>query len=586
MSCTKETHTVFVTGKVARIGKIQHDVFMLQILYPATSFESLPTPGQFFMLKAIPSTVLLCRPISVYCSEFLKDGIAKVSFLILKKGQGTKELCSLEEGQEVALLGPVGNSFPQPESNPSCIIGGGIGVAPVAGFAQTLNKQSYDFFACFRSGSYGLENIEPNKLIVTTEDGSCGLKGILPDVLTAKVLSENKYGCVYACGPEAMLAYVKKICKEANIQCYLSMERRMACGVGACLGCTIPTTQGNKRCCKDGPVFPAEIINFPEKKVVVASKEKTSAVDLSVEIAGVKFANPVIAASGTFGYGSEYSCLINVNQLGGICSKGLTLEERQGNQGIRLQETPSGIINSIGLENPGIPHFISNELPAMMQLDAVTIANLSGSTVETYVQGAKLLAQTDVPMIELNISCPNVKAGGMTFGLVPEAAAEVTAAVCNAASNKPIVVKLSPNAPDVIAVAHAVRKAGAKAISLINTVQALSIDIEQGKPIFANVKAGLSGPAIKPLALRLVYDLVQSINALPEQERIPVIGLGGISCWQDAVEFIMAGATAIQVGTATFANPFCMNEIVLGLKAFMERKGYSTINEFRGIAHL
>lgn len=306
-------------------------------------------------------------------------------------------------------------------------------------------------------------------------------------------------------------------------------------------------------------------------------------VDLSVEICGVHFENPVIAASGTFGYGEEYSSIIDVNALGGICSKGLTLEPKAGNVGIRLHETPSGLINSIGLENPGITHFIHNELEQMLKLKPVAIANLSGSSLETYVEGAKLLDKTQIKMIELNISCPNVKAGGMAFGMKAEDASKVTQAV-REATKKPLIVKLSPNAPDLVGIANAVRTSGADAVSLVNTFQAMAINVETGKPIFANIKAGLSGPAIKPIALRMVYDVAKNFSALPESQQIPIIGLGGISNWIDAVEFIMAGASAIQVGAATFANPACMNQIISDLKSFMARKNYSTINDFKGLA--
>ena len=456
-----------------------------------------------------------------------------------------------------------------------------------------MPENSYDFYAGFKSGSYGLEKLKANKLVVTTDDGSCGVKGMIPQVLDAAALKNAGYQVVYSCGPEPLLAYVQEICGEAGIPCYLSMESAMACGMGACLGCTIATTEGNRRCCADGPVFPGEILLFqkkaPTKKLVVEGKAILSAdcqPDLSVNIAGVDFANPVIAASGTFGYGSEYQPILAVNRLGGICSKGLTLEGRPGNGGIRLKETAGGIINSIGLENPGIKHFVEHELAQMKKLAPVTIANLSGSTIESYVEGAKLLAQAAVPMIELNISCPNVKAGGMAFGLECNAASAVTAAVREAAPNIPLMVKLSPNAPDLIGVADAVRQAGADALSLINTVQAMSIDIYKGRPLFDNVRAGLSGPAVKPLALRMVFDLVQYMNKLPESQRIPVVGLGGISCWQDAVEFIMAGASAIQVGTATFANPRCMTEIIDGLAAFMKERGYQKLDDFRGLAQI
>ena len=283
--------------------------------------------------------------------------------------------------------------------------------------------------------------------------------------------------------------------------------------------------------------------------------------DLSVEIAGIKFKNPVIAASGTFGFGQNYRGFFDVSRLGGISSKGLTLAPKGGNSGERVIEVSSGDINSIGLENPGVPHFIQNELPEMLKLDTVSIANLAGHDLDSYIKGAELLDKTPVPAIELNISCPNVKAGGMAWGINPEAAFTCVSAVRKATS-KPLIVKLSPNAPDLVSVALACIKAGANALSLINTIQAVAIDIESGRPVFDNIKAGLCGPAVKPIALRMVYDVVKAVNSLPKEQQIPVIGLGGISKWQDAVEFIMAGASAIQVGTATFSNPKTMIEII------------------------
>ncbi len=304
--------------------------------------------------------------------------------------------------------------------------------------------------------------------------------------------------------------------------------------------------------------------------------------ELEVNIAGVSFANPVIAASGTFGYGTEYSRIIDITSLGGICSKGLTLEAKPGNTGIRLHETPAGLMNSIGLENPGIAHFIEQALPTMLALGPVVLANLSGSTMESYVEGARLLDATAVPMIELNISCPNVKAGGMAWGLDCDAAASITAAV-RAVTSKALVVKLSPNAPQLVAVARSVVAAGADALSLVNTFQAFAVDIERARPVFDNVTAGLAGPAIKPLALRLLRDIMLGVPQCADYS-VPVIGLGGIACWQDAVEFIMTGASAVQVGTATFANPHAMREIIAGFNAFMKRKGYQKIADLRGAA--
>jgi dihydroorotate dehydrogenase (NAD+) catalytic subunit len=300
--------------------------------------------------------------------------------------------------------------------------------------------------------------------------------------------------------------------------------------------------------------------------------------DLSVTIAGVRMQNPVIAASGTFGYGSEYSRLIDVSRLGGICTKGLTLNPRPGNMGVRVWETPSGLLNSIGLENPGIPVFIEKELPRMRELGGpAVIANLSGATEDEYVKGAALLNSSVVDMIELNISCPNVKAGGMAFGLDPDTAGGLTAQVRRSCGNKPLMVKLSPNAPFLDKTALACVKAGADALSMVNTFKAMSIDITRRKPVFENVSAGLSGPAIKPIALRMAWELYDALRK--EKVEVPIVGIGGIASTEDALEFLMAGVAAVQVGSATFANPQAMIEIIDGIGGFMASSGLSCIAE-------
>jgi dihydroorotate dehydrogenase (NAD+) catalytic subunit len=280
----------------------------------------------------------------------------------------------------------------------------------------------------------------------------------------------------------------------------------------------------------------------------------------------------VIAASGTFGYGQEYRGFLDVSALGGICTKGLTLRPRPGNTGTRLHETPAGLLNSIGLENPGIPLFLEKELPALRELGPVVIANLSGSDPEEYAEGARLLGASPIDMIELNISCPNVKAGGMAFGLDPGAAASVVGPVRRAAGGKPLVVKLSPNAPDLAAVARSCVNAGADALSLVNTFKAMAIDIYARKPVFDMVSAGLSGPAIRPLALRMVWELGEVLD-------IPLIGMGGIAGPEDALEFLLAGAAAVQVGSATFARPAAMIETIRGIGDYMREKGFLATKE-------
>ena len=601
----------------------------------------LPVPGQFYMLRSEKSQQLLARPISVFNAERNSHGV-EITFLILLKGKGTKELCMLEADDKVQILGPLGNTFPAPAT--SCdgaatgstgasasetdassknngstagskvlICGGGIGVAPVAGFARTLPENSYDFIASFKSGSYGLEGLKAQNLTITTDDGSVGIKGMITAAIDAEKIKQNGYSAVYACGPAPMLNYIKTQAEQAGVQCWISMEARMACGVGVCLGCVIPTAQGNLRCCKDGPVFDSKLLSFPKPEpsriktgvqaqnavaagstaqTGSAQKNGTSAAlqepsltpDLSVTVNGVKFKNPMIGSSGTFGFGTEYAPIFDVNRLGGISSKGLTLEPRQGNSGIRIWETPSGLMNSIGLQNPGIPHFIEHELPEMMKLDAVTIANLSGSSLETYVEGAKLLEKTDVPVIELNISCPNVSAGGAAFGMSCTSASTVVSAV-RSVTKKPLWVKLTPQSPELNEVALACIKAGADAISLCNSFQGVAIDIETGRPVFDKIKAGFGGPAVRPIAVRLIYELYEAIRTLPAEKQVPIIAIGGVSQWQDVVEFVMAGAHLVQVGTNTFANPMTMIECIDGLEAYMKRKGIRTLDEIRGIAH-
>ncbi len=296
---------------------------------------------------------------------------------------------------------------------------------------------------------------------------------------------------------------------------------------------------------------------------------------LETELLGVKLKNPVIAASGTFGFGREYAEIFDLARLGGICGKGLTLCGSVGNQGVRVTETPAGMLNSIGLENPGVAHFVAQEAPYMRSLGCALIANLGGHSASDYLEGARLLNDADIDILELNISCPNVKAGGMAFGLSPESAGDITRRV-KAASRHPLMVKLTPNAPDPVAVALACEDAGADALSLVNTFLGMAIDVEKKRPVFDNVYAGLSGPAVMPLALRIVHQTAKRV-------KIPVVGMGGICSARDALAFLMAGAVAVQVGSATFANPRAMIEIIDGLARYCEENHLENIREIRGI---
>lgn len=297
--------------------------------------------------------------------------------------------------------------------------------------------------------------------------------------------------------------------------------------------------------------------------------------DLRVNLCGFELKNPIIMASGTFGFGKEYGEIYDVSILGGISSKGLTLVAKPGNEGMRVHETPSGMMNSVGLENPGVQGFIDKELPDFSRLDTCRIVNLGGGCEDDYVEGARLLDDKDFDIVELNISCPNVKHGGMAFGIKSEVAREVIRSV-RKATKKPLIVKLSPNAEDIVEMAKVCQEEGADGISLVNTFKAMAIDIHKRRPVFNNVTAGLSGPAIKPIALRMVYEVCQAVT-------IPVVGMGGIMTAEDVIEFIMAGATCVQLGTANFANPRIGQEIIEDLNRFMDENGIKSLDDIRGI---
>ncbi|MBN1055983.1 dihydroorotate dehydrogenase [Clostridium cagae] len=296
---------------------------------------------------------------------------------------------------------------------------------------------------------------------------------------------------------------------------------------------------------------------------------------LKVNINGVEFKNPVIAASGTFGFGAEYNNFYDVGMLGGISSKGLTLNVKEGNEGIRVFETSSGMMNSVGLQNPGIEGFIKNELPEMQKLNTNILANVGGGCFEDYAEAIEKLNDTEVNMIELNISCPNVKCGGMAYGIKSQVAYEFVKEI-KKICKKPLMVKLSPNAENIVEMAAKCEEAGADSLSLINTLKGLAIDPYKRKPIFNNVYAGLSGPAVKPVALRMVHEVSKAVS-------IPVIGLGGISNGIDAIEFMMAGASAIQIGTINFVNPMAGKEIIEEMEAFCKEQGIKDINEIVGV---
>ena len=298
-------------------------------------------------------------------------------------------------------------------------------------------------------------------------------------------------------------------------------------------------------------------------------------VQLNTKIGSLELKNPVMTASGTFGYGTEYSDFMDISRLGAIIVKGTTLNPRQGNPYPRMAETPSGMLNAVGLQNKGVDYFVDHIYPEVRKFQTNVIVNVSGSSIEDYAQCASIInTLDDIPAIELNISCPNVKQGGMAFGVKPESAAQVVSAV-RKAYDKTLIVKLSPNVTDITEIARAVEGAGADSVSLINTMLGMAIDAERRKPILSTVTGGMSGPAVKPVALRMVWQVAKAV-------KIPVIGLGGICSATDAIEFLLAGASAIQIGTANFIDPSISEKVVDGIEEYLVRHGFNSVQEVIG----
>ncbi|HIV68134.1 MAG TPA: dihydroorotate dehydrogenase [Candidatus Butyricicoccus stercorigallinarum] len=300
--------------------------------------------------------------------------------------------------------------------------------------------------------------------------------------------------------------------------------------------------------------------------------------DLRVNFCGVELKNPVTTASGTFGFGHEYGEFYDLGELGGIGVKGLTPEERLGNPAPRIAETPMGILNCVGLQNPGVERFIAEQIPFLRQYDTRIIANVSGTTVEEYAGIVERISDADVDLIEMNISCPNVKCGGLTFGTQPQMVEEVVSAARKVAK-KPLIVKLSPNVTDIAEIARAAVSAGADALSLINTLLGMRIDVESRRPILSNIMGGLSGPAVFPVAVRMVYQVHQAVD-------VPIIGMGGIRSGRDIVEMMLAGASAVAIGTACFADPMAPVKALRELEQFLDAHGIASVTELTGAVQL
>ena len=563
-------------------------------------------PGQFVMLKANEEGLnpLLSRPFSI----FNRFGDLEFEVLYRVLGKGTEILSEIAEGSFLEVTGPLGNGF---ELNLNAVhkvhilIAGGIGIAPLYSLPEYINNNSVQDKIILYYGARKAEELyfrhsihsRFDEVYFATDDGSFGFKGNIMDMLYENTGSGGfndtaKGADFYACGPKPMLNALISRFSESGISGRLqaSLEESFGCGIGACLGCVIKAKTDTgfeyKRVCKDGPVFYANEILIPEKKPEAVKKEDAKSAekkiepDLSVKLGNLSLDYPVMPASGTFGYGEEFFEVIDYNYFGALVTKGISLKPSKGNEMPRICETSCGMINSIGLQNVGFEKFRDEKMPFLRNFNKPVIVNFFGSSIEEYVELAEKLANIGgIGALEANISCPNIKEGGRSFGSDPEVVYELVSSVKEkTGGGLPLIVKLTPMVSDISLIAEVCEKAGADIISLINTIPAAAIDIKTKKFKLNRGYGGLSGAAVKPVALKLVGDVYNAV-------RIPVIGMGGISSWEDAAEFFLAGATAVAVGTYAFVNPKIIPEITAGLKNYLAENGFNSIYRIIGSVH-
>lgn len=558
------------------IQRLTESVFEMTLRGDCSAFSM---PGQFVEIS-IPG-LYLRRPISVCDIEG-----NRLTLVIKTVGKGTEKLLEMAPGMQLDLLTGLGHGFDTSKTYEcALLIGGGVGVPPLYLLARNLLSQGKKVKVVlgFNSSSEIFYEEKFRKLgcdvAVATVDGSAGVKGFVTDAI--RLPEMQGWDAWYSCGPLPMLKALGNAldCSRGEV----SMEERMGCGFGACMGCTIETPWGPKRVCKEGPVFPATLMesfqgNGAPAPTLPRGRQLCSEPSLKTDLCGIELKNPIVPASGTFGFGKEFADIYDLNLLGGISIKGTTLNPRFGNLTPRIAETPDGMINSVGLQNPGAEEVYSHEVPELRKIySGCVIANVSGFSLEDYVEACRMADQCEgVDIIEVNVSCPNVHNGGMAFGTSCESAAEVTRAV-KAVVRKPVFVKLSPNVTDIVSIAKACEDAGADGLTLINTLLGMRIDINTGAPVIANRMGGFSGPAIFPVAVRMVYQVAQAVG-------IPVMGCGGVSTAEEVVEMMMAGASAVQIGSANLVDPMACAKIEKNLPDVLKRLKINNIKDIIGIS--
>lgn len=562
--------------EITGLTRLTDTVFEMSLRGDCTGFSR---PGQFVEIS-IPG-LYLRRPISV-CNI---DG-NHLTLIFKVVGTGTELMAGMTPGTNLDLITGLGNGFDTNMTSKCALLaGGGVGVPPLYLLARKLIEEgkevkvalgfntSEEIFYADKFRRLGAT------VTVATVDGSSGTKGFVTDAINQPQMQGWDFW--YACGPFPMLKALGNALPREKGE--VSMEERMGCGFGACMGCTIVTPWGPKRVCKDGPVFSAVLMesydgNATPPPALPRLRTCDGNPSIATSIGDINLSNPVIPASGTFGFGQEFAELYDLNVLGGISIKGTTLHPRTGNPTPRIAETPDGMINSVGLQNPGAEEVYSREVKELRKIySGCIIANVSGFSIEEYTEACrKADACPEVDIIEVNISCPNVHNGGMAFGTSPEQAAAVTKAV-KSVVRKPVYIKLSPNVTDIVAIARACEEAGADGLTLINTLLGMRININTGSPVIANKMGGFSGPAVFPVALRMVYQVSQAVS-------IPVIGCGGVSSAEDVIEMMMAGASAVQIGSVNLVDPLAGKKIVDNLPEVLKKLRIQNIKEIIGIS--
>jgi len=568
------------------------NVYFLEIELPLKQFWPA-SPGQFVVIEPKFMRSVMPRPFSIV---YLEGKI--MSLLINVVGENTKAYSQLKPGDEISLLGPLGRIIDHGfflEADNYLLVGGGYGGAALVSFADMLSFLSKNYEVLLgsktRNRLAGLTFFHKlGSRLSTICESDSDKPGLATDLLSERLSNISGKTNVIACGPKPMLKKVAELCAVNKIRCFVILEEIMACGVGSCKGCAVYGEDGSFRhVCTDGPTFDTSEwkINWekfapPEKKVlkILPAKKVNLGVNFQYKRKGMArnlfLEYPTMNGSGCLGIEALESKSADYENLGALVTKGVTVMPRSGNKMPRICETPAGMINSIGLENVGLGIFVEKELSRWLAFGKPVFVNISGYKISEYVLLTKAIARTGAAGIEVNISCPNIEEGGMFFGTDPITAFQVINAVRAEAKDKFIIAKLTPNVTDIAAIAKAVWAAGADAISLINTIQAMAIDVRTRRPKIGAISGGLSGPAIRPIGVKRVYDIYQAGLG------VYIIGMGGIEDAESAAEYFIAGAHAVAIGTGGFSRWNIFGELNLGLMEVIRHHRLSSVGELTG----